>query len=161
MPITSDTMINPFRCHRDDSRGSRLLFHSIIALCYQHLHFQSENWLEEIQEHKTEANNEMNRALTKVQSAGSDLGLLDAILVMFTFDVSRAHSGRSVTDPGSVHNFRRRVMDNPSQTSTHRDRCLWWTAFIEYSSTKVTGRHASLVSTQTLPYRICRTAKMS
>lgn len=87
LPLTADADVNPFRCH-DTSRGSRLLFHSILALCYQHLHYQSKTCTDEVQQHKNQANNELAVALTKISSPEFDLRLLDSLLVMFTLDVS-------------------------------------------------------------------------
>lgn len=87
LPLTSDTALNPFRCRRDVSEGSRLLFHSILALCCQHMNHLSGTWSSEAQQHRTQASDLLENALQSDQLKKKGLSLLDPILVMFTLDV--------------------------------------------------------------------------
>lgn len=86
LPLTSDISINPFRCQRQTSQGSRLLFHSILALCCQHLRRLTGSWDTEAGEHHRKALQLLDDALKQKQTI-SQLNLLEPILILFTFDV--------------------------------------------------------------------------
>lgn len=88
LPLTSDISINPFRCQRQTSQGSRLLFHSILALCCQHLQCITGSWAAEADEHRHKALQLLDDALQH-EKAHSKLHLLEPILILFTLDVSR------------------------------------------------------------------------
>lgn len=98
LPLTSDISINPFRCQRQTSQGSRLLFHSILALCCQHLKRFTGSWTTEADEHHRKALQLLDEAV-KHQQVHSKLNLLEPILILFTLDVSHpnAHRGSSLT----------------------------------------------------------------
>ncbi|RDW86608.1 uncharacterized protein DSM5745_03250 [Aspergillus mulundensis] len=55
LPLTSDMPINPLRCQRQTSQGSSLLFHSILALCCQHLKGLTGSGSAEADEHRRKA----------------------------------------------------------------------------------------------------------
>lgn len=140
LPLTSDASINPFRCQKETSRGSRLLFHSILALCYQHLFYQTKSWSDEVHRHKSQANNELAMALTRVSFNNPDLSLLDSILVMFTLDCTLSAAGS-----WTIHLKRAKtVIDScggPPALSNARLRSqagmlLWWDACLALISRK-------------------------
>lgn len=87
LPLTSDIAINPFRCKPQITQGSRLLFHSVLALCYHHLKRLSCNWSDQMSEHRGKAVQLLEGALRSKQSRGN-LRLLEPILILFTLDVS-------------------------------------------------------------------------
>ncbi|CAG8105377.1 unnamed protein product [Penicillium nalgiovense] len=57
LPLTGDIpgTVNPFRCKRQTPQRSRLLFHSILALCCQHLARFAGSWSSEAAEHRRKA----------------------------------------------------------------------------------------------------------
>lgn len=87
LPLTSDMAVNPFRCQRQTSQGSRLLFHSIMALCCHHLDWLTGSWSTEASKHRTTAVQLLECAL-QADQAKKGLHLLEPILIMFTLDVS-------------------------------------------------------------------------
>lgn len=88
LPITSDTALNPFRCREPLSQGSRLLLHSILALCCRHLSQITGKPSSEEREHRNQAFKLLENALQSDQLARRGLTLLDPLLVLFTLDVS-------------------------------------------------------------------------
>lgn len=86
LPLTSDMTVNPFRCHRQISQGSRLLFHSIMALCCHHLDHSTGIWSTESSKHRNTAV-QILEATLQANQTGNGLHLLEPILVMFTLDV--------------------------------------------------------------------------
>lgn len=87
LPLTSDTALNPFRYRKPLLQGSRLLFHSILALCCRHLRQITGAWLSEEREHRTQAMKLLEYTLRNDQVTSNGLTLLDPILVLFTLDV--------------------------------------------------------------------------
>jgi hypothetical protein len=90
LPLTSDVSTNPFRCQRQTSQGSRLLYHAILALCCQHLKRLTGSWCTEAQEHRCKTIQLLEGAL-QAENVSSDFHLLEPILILFTLDVSCAH----------------------------------------------------------------------
>lgn len=86
LPLTSDMTVNPFRCHRQISQGSRLLFHSILALCCHHLDHSTGIWSTESSKHR-DAAVQILEATLQANQIRNGLHLLEPILVMFTLDV--------------------------------------------------------------------------
>jgi hypothetical protein len=83
--------MNPFRCREQTSRGSRLLLHFILALCYRHMNHNNGTWTIEAREHKSTAQY-LLQSVTQSESSsergvGPGLGILDTILILFTLDV--------------------------------------------------------------------------
>lgn len=89
LPLTSDTALNPFRCREDTSQGSRLLFNSILALCFQHLNHLTGTWSAEAIEQRVNARKLLDDAFQSDQLIRRGLTLLDPILIMFTLDVGK------------------------------------------------------------------------
>ncbi|QMW31287.1 hypothetical protein G4B84_006668, partial [Aspergillus flavus NRRL3357] len=87
LPTTSDTALNPFRCREPLPQGSRLLFHSILALCCRHLSQITGTPSSEEREHRNQAFKLLENALQSDQLARRGLTLLDPLLVLFTLDV--------------------------------------------------------------------------
>lgn len=79
--------MNPFRCIRQTSQRSRLLFHSILALCCQHLGRLAGSWPSEAAEHRRKAVQLLECAL----KSSPVLSLLEPILILFTLDASHLH----------------------------------------------------------------------
>lgn len=79
--------MNPFRCERQTSYGSRLLYHSVLALCCQHLRRLTGGWSTEAEEHRRQAFQLLESAVSRHESKGG-LHMLEPILVLFTLDVS-------------------------------------------------------------------------
>lgn len=78
--------VNPFRCQLQTSQGSRLLFHSILALCCQHLDRLTGSWSTEAVKHRSKAAQLLEHAVQN-EEARNRLHLLEPILIMFTLDV--------------------------------------------------------------------------
>lgn len=89
LPLTGDIpgAVNPFRCKRQTSQRSRLLFHSILALCCQHLGRLAGSWPSEAAEHRRKAVQLLECAL----QSSPVLSLLEPILILFTLDASHSH----------------------------------------------------------------------
>ncbi|RAH66728.1 uncharacterized protein BO66DRAFT_459120 [Aspergillus aculeatinus CBS 121060] len=109
LPLTGDTTLNPFRCKRQTSQGSRLLFHSILALCCQHLkRLTGSSWSSEAAEHRRKAAQLLDAALQQGrQHAGgvSNLHLLEPILILFTLDCTLSASGTWATHLHRAHSM--------------------------------------------------------
>ncbi|RAH79666.1 hypothetical protein BO86DRAFT_435775 [Aspergillus japonicus CBS 114.51] len=109
LPLTGDTTLNPFRCKRQTSQGSRLLFHSILALCCQHLkRLTGSSWSSEAAEHRRKAAQLLDTALQQGrQHAGSvnNLHLLEPILILFTLDCTLSASGTWATHLHRAHSM--------------------------------------------------------
>lgn len=75
--------MNPFRCQPQTSQGSRLLLHSILALCCRHLDRLTGSWSTEAARHRSKAVQLLEQALQN----GNEIHLLEPILIMFTLDV--------------------------------------------------------------------------
>ncbi|KAL3469080.1 fungal-specific transcription factor domain-containing protein [Aspergillus californicus] len=132
LPLTSDTALNPFRCSQQTSRGSRLLFHAILAICCQHLNRLTGSWATEAEEHRIQAAKLLNDALQQEQVSRLGLALLDPILVIFTLDCTISAIG-----PWTEHLHRVRsilqVCGGPTALDTPRTRSqvamlVWWDA---------------------------------
>lgn len=84
LPLTGDIpgAVNPFRCKRQTSQRSRLLFHSILALCCQHLGRLAGSWPSEAAEHRRKAVQLLECAL----QSSPVLSLLEPIVILFTLD---------------------------------------------------------------------------
>lgn len=88
LPLTGDLTVNPFRCKRQTSQGSRLLFHSILALCCQHLNRLTGSYSKEATENRRKATQLLECTL-RSKEANSNFHLLEPMLILFTLDVSR------------------------------------------------------------------------
>ena len=88
LPLTSDMSVNPFRCQLQMSQSSPLLFHSILALCCQHLDCLTGSWSTEASQHKKKAVQLLEYTFKSKENERS-FHLLEPILIMFTLDVCR------------------------------------------------------------------------
>ncbi|PLB46425.1 hypothetical protein P170DRAFT_465948 [Aspergillus steynii IBT 23096] len=151
LPITSDSALNPFRCQQSVSEGSRLLFHSMLALCCRHLNLITGSWSSEAQEHRGEASKLLTQACQNQQLVKKGLALLDPILILFTLDCTLSASGR-----WSSHITRvRSILEEsggPSALTTQRARAqvammMWWDATLALVS-----RQGTILSRAYLDY---------
>ncbi|KAI9927546.1 hypothetical protein MW887_003164 [Aspergillus wentii] len=131
LPLTSDTTINPFRCQRQTSQGSRLLFHSILALCCQHLDRLTGSWSSEASKHRTTASQLLEVALQGGQ-ARNGVHLLEPILIMFTLDCTLSAAGKWTSHLAHAHSILQ-ACGGPSALKNARVRAqvgmlLWWDA---------------------------------
>ncbi|OGM44196.1 hypothetical protein ABOM_006996 [Aspergillus bombycis] len=132
LPLTSDTALNPFRCREPLSQGSRLLFHSILALCCRHLSQITGTPSSEEREHRNQAFKLLENALQSDQLARKGLTLLDPLLVLFTLDCTLSASGRWSTYLTRAHSILE-ACGGPSALDNARIRAqvamiLWWDA---------------------------------
>ncbi|KAL2831396.1 fungal-specific transcription factor domain-containing protein [Aspergillus cavernicola] len=132
LPLTSDTALNPFRCSQQTSRGSRLLFHAILAICCQHLNRLTGSWASEAEEHRVKAAKLLNEALQQEQLSGLGLALLDPILVMITLDCTISAIGPWVKHLNRVRSILE-FCGGPTALNTPRTRSqvamvIWWDA---------------------------------
>ncbi|KAE8366377.1 fungal-specific transcription factor domain-containing protein [Aspergillus caelatus] len=132
LPITSDTALNPFRCREPLSQGSRLLFHSILALCCRHLSQITGTPSSEEREHRNQAFKLLENALQSDQLARRGLTLLDPLLVLFTLDCTLSASGRWSTYLTRAHSILE-ACGGPPALDNARIRSqvamiLWWDA---------------------------------
>ncbi|KAH8422334.1 Zn(II)2Cys6 transcription factor [Aspergillus melleus] len=132
LPITSDAELNPFRIQRPVSEGSRLLFHSMLALCCRHLNLLTGSWSSEAQEHRSEASKILTQVGQNQQLLKKGLALLDPILIMFTLECTLSASGRWSSQIARM----RLILEEcggPSALTTQRARAqvammMWWDA---------------------------------
>lgn len=87
LPLTGDLTVNPFRCKQHVSQGSRLLFHSILALCCQHLNRLTGSYSKEATENRRKATQLLECTL-RSKEANSNFHLLEPLLILFTLDAS-------------------------------------------------------------------------
>ncbi|KAE8318357.1 fungal-specific transcription factor domain-containing protein [Aspergillus transmontanensis] len=132
LPITSDIALNPFRCREPLSQGSRLLFHSILALCCRHLSQITGTPSSEEREHRNQAFKLLENALQSDQLARRGLTLLDPLLVLFTLDCTLSASGRWSTYLTRAHSILE-ACGGPPALDNARIRSqvamiLWWDA---------------------------------
>jgi hypothetical protein len=151
--------MNPFRCREQTSRGSRLLLHAILALCYNHMNHNNGSWIIEAMEHKSTAHHLLEGA-TRIDSAAEidsanesgvaqELGILDTILILFTLDVRQNGPSEieSVADLHSlVHEFGVGCLDDAFDSCSPSPRGLWRTNFLANSKSAIAGRYANMVS---------------
>jgi hypothetical protein len=105
LPLTKDFDANPFRHNLETSKGSQLLVHCILALCYKHINRNSDTNSAEVAYHKQQAvqllrdlegqevsslasASAANPASASGASASVGLTVLDAVLILMTLDVS-------------------------------------------------------------------------
>ena len=87
-PLTSDCMINPFRCREEDvSRGPRFLLHAIMALSSQLMSTSAEDKdsVAKTLHHKSAAIQLYRKALSRPGTRS--LALLDTLLILITLEV--------------------------------------------------------------------------
>ncbi|PLB49686.1 hypothetical protein P170DRAFT_357297 [Aspergillus steynii IBT 23096] len=94
LPLTSDTALNPFRYRKPLPQGSKLLFHSILALCCRHISQITGTWSSEEREHRSQAMKLLEYTLRNDQLTREGLTLLDPILILFTLDCTISASGQ-------------------------------------------------------------------
>ncbi|OJJ01287.1 hypothetical protein ASPVEDRAFT_82811 [Aspergillus versicolor CBS 583.65] len=139
LPLTSDISINPFRCQHQTSRGSRLVFHSILALCCQHLKCLTGSWSAEADEHRRKALQLLDSAL-QAQQIQNSFHLLDPILILFTLDCTLSAAGSWTAHLTRAHSLLQ-ACGGPSALITPRVRSqvgmlLWWDATLALISRK-------------------------
>lgn len=88
MPLTHDFEANPFRFDAETCRGSQLLWHSILALSYKHLHRETGAHSSEAKMHKTKALQMLRDMEGATQDTALEATFLDAVLILMTLDVS-------------------------------------------------------------------------
>ncbi|CAG8050186.1 unnamed protein product [Penicillium olsonii] len=152
LPLTSDISINPFRCQRQTSQGSLLLFHSILALCCQHLRRLTGSWATEADEHRRKALQLLDEAVQH-QQAHSKLSLLEPILILFTLDCTLSAAGKWTTHLHRAHTMLQ-VCGGPMSLTTPRVRSqvgmlLWWDATLALIS-----RHGPIMDPSYLEFLI-------
>ncbi|CAG8421158.1 unnamed protein product [Penicillium salamii] len=152
LPLTSDISINPFRCQRQTSQGSRLLFHSILALCCQHLRRLTGSWDTEAGEHHRKALQLLDDALKQKQTI-SQLNLLEPILILFTFDCTLSAAGKWTTHLNRAHSILQ-MCGGATSLNTPRVRSqvgmlLWWDATLALIS-----RHGPIMDKSYLKFLV-------
>ncbi|SLM34267.1 Zn(2)-C6 fungal-type DNA-binding domain [Lasallia pustulata] len=88
-PLTTDCTLNPFRCPKDTSRGSRFLLHAIMALSFQlmsTLGKDSDSVVRTL-DHKYEAIHLYRGALSRSETR--NLALLDTLLILITLEAAQ------------------------------------------------------------------------
>ena len=145
--MTSDISINPFRCQRQTWQGSRVLFHSILALCCQYMRHLTGNWATEADEHRRKAIQLLDDALQNKPAHGK-LHLLEPILILFTLDVSQRYSFcyYLTLTRKLVHALRCWKMDRSPEPGIFISTNVWGTCVAIYPSTTIASRHVTLVS---------------
>ncbi|KAJ0421678.1 hypothetical protein BJY00DRAFT_311979 [Aspergillus carlsbadensis] len=101
LPLTKDFDANPFRHNLETSKGSQLLVHCILALCYKHINRHAETHSAEVAYHKQQAV-QLLRDLEGQEGTGTgsasvaSMGLttvLDAVLILMTLDCATSAHG--------------------------------------------------------------------
>ncbi|GKZ23479.1 hypothetical protein AbraIFM66951_008513 [Aspergillus brasiliensis] len=146
LPLTSDIPVNPFRCQRQLPQGSHILFHSILALCCQHLKRLTGSWSAEAEEHRRKAVQLLEGALQSKQ-ANDQFHLLEPILILFTLDCALSAAGTWTTHLNRAHSLLQ-ACGGPSALTTPRVRSqvgmlLWWDATLALISRQGTVMHRS------------------
>ncbi|KAL4906341.1 fungal-specific transcription factor domain-containing protein [Aspergillus multicolor] len=141
LPLTSDMPINPFRCQHQTpgSQGSSLLFHSVLALCCQHLEGLTGSGSAEADEHRRKALQLLDGALQS-KTIQDGFHLLDPILILFTLDCTLSASGTWTKHLNRAHTLLQ-ACGGPSALTTPRVRSqvgmlLWWDATLALLSRK-------------------------
>lgn len=88
-PLTHDFEANPFRYDIETGQGSPLLWHSILALSYKHVHRETGACLAEARVHKRKAVQLLGELEGDFGSAKSRANLLNGLLILMTLDVSQ------------------------------------------------------------------------
>ncbi|PIG88567.1 hypothetical protein AARAC_000990 [Aspergillus arachidicola] len=143
LPLTSDTALNPFRCRDNTSQGSRLLFNSILALCFQHLNHQTGTWAAEAIQQRVNATKLLDDALQSDQLVIRGLTLLDPILIMFTLDCTLSALGTWATHLHRVRSILEAcggpsALDNP-RICSQAGMVIWWDATLALISRQGTA----------------------
>ncbi|GLA60364.1 hypothetical protein AtubIFM54640_000815 [Aspergillus tubingensis] len=146
LPLTADISVNPFRCQRQLPQRSHILFHSILALCCQHLKRLTGSWSAEAEEHRRKALQLLEGALQSKQ-ANNQIHLLEPILILFTLDCALSAAGSWTTHLNRAHSLLQ-ACGGPSALTTPRVRSqvgmlLWWDATLALISRQGTVMHRS------------------
>ncbi|KAK2756180.1 hypothetical protein FQN54_005588 [Arachnomyces sp. PD_36] len=129
LPLTSDITVNPFRCQPQTSQGSRLLFHSILALCCQHLDRLTGSYSAEAVKHRSKAAQLLELAVQNEEGTNK-FHLLEPILIMFTLDCTLSAIGTWSTHLTRAHSVLQ-ACGGPDALSNPRVRSqvamlAWW-----------------------------------
>lgn len=145
--------MNPFRCQPQTSQGSRLLFHSIFALCCQHLDRLTGSWSTEAVKHRSKAAQLLEYALQNEESRNK-FDLLEPILIMFTLDVSFLVLIKYVpwNSDDVVHTFCGWKLVDASNPRTLDPESLRRSQRPQQSAREVSSRHVSLVCFFPFPF---------
>ncbi|KAF2096212.1 hypothetical protein NA57DRAFT_78980 [Rhizodiscina lignyota] len=92
-PLTHDFEANPFRYDIETGRGSPLLWHSILALSYKHIHRETGSCLAEAKVHKRKAVQLLEELDGYLGSAHSGTNLLNGLLILMTLDCATSAQG--------------------------------------------------------------------
>lgn len=92
-PLTNDFEANPFRYDLETGletgRSSPLLWHSILALSYKHIHRETRTCFAEAKVHKQKATQLLKDLESYLETTNSKTNLLNGLLILMTLDVSR------------------------------------------------------------------------
>lgn len=86
-PLTYDFEANPFRYQMEPARASPLLWHSILALSYKHIHRETGAYLSQAKVHKRRAMQLLEELESRNGSVQSRTNLLNGLLILITLDV--------------------------------------------------------------------------
>lgn len=97
LPLTHDFEAKPFRIDIKTGRGSQLLLHCILAVCYKHISHDTGSYVQEAKTHKRQALDLLkdveNQANHPVRAS-----FLDAFLILMTLDVGSSRMARCGMD---------------------------------------------------------------
>jgi len=88
LPLTSDLALNPFRIRGFAPEESQLLLQSVLALCSQHQVNIGNTRPTEALEKRAQVSGMLSQALQSEELTNKNGSLLEAILILFTLDVS-------------------------------------------------------------------------
>lgn len=122
-PITIDLDINPFRYRRETSRGSKHLFHAIIALACHHRkdYRQDKAPPLEFYEHKNQSMVLYKEALQSSHIHNQSLPALDTLLALWCIDVRPGPPFRALTtlNLSNANSFSQTVQSALNAWRTH------------------------------------------
>jgi len=87
-PLTRDFETNPFRYNIETGRAFPLLWHSMLALSYKHIHRETGACLVEAKVHKRKALQLLKDSEGHLGSTTARVNLLNGLLILITLDVS-------------------------------------------------------------------------
>ncbi|KAL6790954.1 fungal-specific transcription factor domain-containing protein [Trichoderma sp. SZMC 28012] len=129
-PLTHDFEANPFRYDIETGKRSPLLWHSILALSYKHIHRETGSCLTEAKMHKRKAMQLLEELDCDFGSAKSRTNLLNSLLILMTLDCATSAQGPWVAHLSRAQRFLEAIevfkIQRSPRIQAQVDMLVWW-----------------------------------
>ncbi|KAK2596513.1 hypothetical protein N8I77_013400 [Diaporthe amygdali] len=129
-PLTHDFDANPFRYRTEVGQGPPLLWHSILALSYKHIHHETGSCLDRAASHKEKALQLFDKLEGDLGSEKTRANLLDGLLILMTLDCATSAQGPWVTHlrrAGKIiQALKEAGLRKTPRVQAQLDMLIWW-----------------------------------